>query len=523
MNAYLMYPSRDFDLKVPLPPHQGALIQDLDLETLFQAMSDGDELLLKVSRHAVLLGCTNDAVTILHRQAVLKDVLQNRQVVRRLYALTLQTLEERKRYWFGASRRYLAGNLYSGSELLRMLIDALGLLAGIVRWASRRFESEGFRVLFEQLDRELTDEYLSRVRGILQDLTSDSGTLISAGLGDTNEGIGYAMRKTARDPRSWLKRLIAKGPPSFTYRIPDRDESGHRALSDLRDRAVAPVTQTVAAAVEHLLHFFEMLRNELAFYVACLNLHERLREIEAPESFPTVEPQGECRPIFTNLYDVCLALRLKRPIVSNSASVAQRNVLLVTGANQGGKSTFLRSIGVAQLMLQCGLFVGADAFRASTVPALFTHYKRGEDPSMTHGKFDEELARMSEIADKLVPHAMVLFNESFAATNEREGSRIASQITQALVESHVAVFFVTHLYDFAHTWYQTCRDRTLFLRAERAGDGTRTFKLMQAQPLTTSYGPDLYKRIFESTEARSPAALDDYTAHSSSTRVSQVE
>jgi DNA mismatch repair ATPase MutS len=55
---------------------------------------------------------------------------------------------------------------------------------------------------------------------------------------------------------------------------------------------------------------------------------------------------------------------------------------------------------------------------------LFTHYKREEDTAMESGKFDEELSRMSTIVDELTPDAMVLFNESFAATNEREGSEI---------------------------------------------------------------------------------------------------
>jgi DNA mismatch repair ATPase MutS len=64
----------------------------------------------------------------------------------------------------------------------------------------------------------------------------------------------------------------------------------------------------------------------------------------------------------------------------------------LTGANQGGKSTFLHSIGLAQLMMQSGMFVGAERFEAAPCPALFTHYKREEDATMKSGKLDEELA-----------------------------------------------------------------------------------------------------------------------------------
>ena len=90
----------------------------------------------------------------------------------------------------------------------------------------------------------------------------------------------------------------------------------------------------------------------------------------------------------------------------------------------------------------------------------------------------------------------MLFNESFAATNEREGSEIARQITRALLEKQVKVFFVTHLYEFAHGFYEEGMENAIFLRAERKADGGRTFKLIEGAPLQTSYGEDLYKKIF---------------------------
>jgi DNA mismatch repair ATPase MutS len=196
------------------------------------------------------------------------------------------------------------------------------------------------------------------------------------------------------------------------------------------------------------------------------------------------------------LYDVDLALTMNRRIVGNTASADGRSLVIVTGANQGGKSSFLRSIGLAQIMMQCGLFVGAEAFAAELCPRLFTHYKREEDATMRGGKLDEEIRRMSGIAEAIVPQSLMLFNESFASTNEREGSEIARQVVRALLEKRVKVFYVTHLYSFAHGYYENARDQALFLRAERLPDGTRTFKLIEAEPLETSYGEDLYREIF---------------------------
>ena len=169
---------------------------------------------------------------------------------------------------------------------------------------------------------------------------------------------------------------------------------------------------------------------------------------------------------------------------------------MITGANRGGKSTFLRGIGLAQLMMQCGMFVPAESFRANVCDGLFTHFKREEDASMRSGKLDEELSRMSAIVDNMTPNSIVLLNESFASTNEREGSEIARQIVRALLERGVKVCYVTHLFDLAQGFHRAKMDAALFLRAERLADGRRTFRLVEGEPLPTSYGEDLYRRIF---------------------------
>jgi DNA mismatch repair ATPase MutS len=227
-----------------------------------------------------------------------------------------------------------------------------------------------------------------------------------------------------------------------------------------------------------------------------LNLHEQLAEKREPTTFPVPAGSGERRHSFRGLYDVCLTLTAQQPVVGNDANADGKDLVIITGANQGGKSTFLRSIGLAQLMMQCGMFVPAGSFRCNICDGLFTHFKREEDITMESGKLDEELGRMSDIVDNMKPNALLLFNESFAATNEREGSEIARQITSALLEKRIKMFFVTHLYDFAHRWFDEKIKNILFLRAERRTDGTRTFKLVEAEPLETSYGPDLYEKIF---------------------------
>ncbi len=93
-------------------------------------------------------------------------------------------------------------------------------------------------------------------------------------------------------------------------------------------------------------------------------------------------------------------------------------------------------------------------------------------------------------------HPLDSRDESFLATNEREGSHVSREMLHALIESGIHVVFVTHLYDLAHGMYAAAAPSTVFLRAPREADGRRTFRLEPGEPLPTSFGRDVYERVF---------------------------
>ena len=254
------------------------------------------------------------------------------------------------------------------------------------------------------------------------------------------------------------------------------------------------VTNALAQSAEHLEGFFAMLRRELAFYIGCLNLAESLNALNLPTCIPLLSVIDGTARSWNGLYDVSLALAKKAAVVSNDLETHGKRLYVITGANQGGKTTFLRSMGQAQLMAQCGMPVGASGFSAPIRQSVFSHFKREEDSEIKRGKLDEELARMSEIAGHLEKGSMMLFNESFAATNEREGSEICDQITRALIENAVEVFTVTHFYTYAAGFLDD--KQTQFLQAERVCGGERTFKIVPGKPMPTAFGEDLYMEIF---------------------------
>ncbi len=499
MKVFLLHRDRDFDMQRQLPANEPALTQDLELDVLLGAMARGDRFLFEVARKAILCG-EEDLDTLRYRQAILQDCLKNPAVVRKIYQLTIDSIENKRRQWLGMFGRQPAAILSSAIRLMQMFLTLLRGLRAIADQYGDNFESEGFRRFFAAVKTELADEYLAAVEHHLQELGFRRGMYLSAELGPGNEGDDYVLRRPNANRGSLLTRALSQRSPIYTFYIHPRDEYGARAVADLKERGINLVANALAQSADHVDSFFKMLRIELAFYIGCLNLHARLDEIGHGVAFPTPVAADERRHSFVGLYDVCLALTMNRKVVSNAVLADNKDLVTITGANQGGKSTFLRSIGLAQLMMQCGMYVPADSFCANLCTGLFTHFKRKEDASMKSGKLDEELGRMSVIVDGLTPNAMVLFNESFAATNEREGSEIARQIVSALVERRVKVFFVTHLYALARGFYERGRADVMFLVAERHDDGERTFRMIEGEPTQTSYGQDLYRSVFGSPE-----------------------
>jgi DNA mismatch repair ATPase MutS len=494
MKVFLMHRERDFDPKLKLPPNEAELVKDLELKILFEAMARGDKFILAVAKQAVL-SSLDDPGAILYRQEILKDCLKNAAVVRQIYQIPLQSIQNKQKHWMGVFSQYPGGILSGAVEMLGMFVGLLKGLKQIADQSAGEFKSEGFQRFFAMVQQELDDEYFAAVEEHLRELKFRDGVLVGAELGPGNEGANYVLRKPNRNNDHWSRRVFSRKSPVYSYTIPSRDDHGARALGELRDKGINLVANAVAQSADHIDGFLNMLRLELAFYIGGLNLSEQLSVLGEPIAFPELAPVHARQHTFTGLYDICLAMTIKKGVVGNDVQADGKNLVMITGANQGGKSTFLRSIGQAQLMMQSGLFVPAKSFSANVCSGLFTHYKREEDTSMKSGKFDEELGRMSVIIDQVSPNSLVLFNESFAATNEREGSEIARQIVNALLEKQIKVFFVTHQYELAHGYHKK-PGNVLFLRAERQSDGGRTFRLRKGEPLQTSFGKDLFEKIF---------------------------
>jgi hypothetical protein len=183
MKAFLMYRDRDVDLQRELPPNAAELIQDLELNTLFNAMSLEDKFLFEASQRAVL-SSLHDPEEFVYRQQVLRDCLKHPQIIREMYAVVVEALKTVRTMWRGSSPDSL---LYGSTEALQLFVRTLKQLRRITDEHAGKFRSDGFTSFFATLAEELDDEYFQEIEDHLTRLQFEDGVLISAELG---KGLG---------------------------------------------------------------------------------------------------------------------------------------------------------------------------------------------------------------------------------------------------------------------------------------------------------------------------------------------
>jgi hypothetical protein len=517
MKSRLLYVDRDVEEAVS-DAASADLVTDLDLERIFVAMGGTDRYLVELARTSLATGlATSDEIR--YRQSILGDAMRNPAMVRRMYAVAVDAIEGERRVW-GAAMRNAELVLQRSVTVLKIFLGSFRELRRIQEMYAQDIESPGFRTLFDQIAVELGDEDLEMIEHHLERLGSRT-IAVSARLGPGNRGTDYVLRRPIGAQRGLRERVGLGRPRGRTIDVLLSDQNAMNSLGELRALAVAPAAGAIRESVEHILGFFACLRAELGFYVCAMNLHDALRTAEAPICMPVpIDPRAtgaadggtdpeDGTPRLTlsarRLVDPGLCLASDASVVGNDIDADGRLLLVVTGANHGGKSTFLRSVGIAHLMMQAGLFVTADGFSADVRSRVATHFTRDEDPSVERGKLDEELDRLDGLLDDIDPSSLLLMNESFGSTNERDGAEIARRVISGLADAGVKVVYVTHLHEFAERMYGDAEPRATFLRAERDPNGVRSFRIVPAPPLPTSFGADIYRDVFgEDAATRDP-------------------
>lgn len=519
---------------------------DLGIETLAEYLSP--DPLYTQSILSFLLPLTCDLKIIRYRQEVLEDFLRVPEAAAVFTELQEPLLEiERLGGPTPAEQTPLQKTLYRMGEL-ELYVDCVEKLWTVLSANRAKLRSAGLRQLLEYLsgarDEPAFRTMLAELPKLRQRYDTIAGITIGVNLDDSLHPIGATLLSIRHKPfkeGTFLSKLFGKGSPEDEqglapiHELPLKRVYGTYAsvetfaredpelfplFKDL-DVILKGITKPIAQILTQYLQVntrpLAALGDEVVFYLNGVRLMNRLIAAGLPVCRPDIAAMEARVCEIDDLYNINLALdlmdsqepkSLAKAVVRNDIHFGEQGrIFILTGPNRGGKTVFTRSIGLAQVLFQAGLFVPGTRARISPVEGIFSHFPTEEQPSLDAGRLGEEAGRIHEVFRRITRHSLVLLNESLSTTSPGEGLYLARDVVRAIRMIGARAIFATHLHelgDVAIVNGDTAGDSlaaSLVAGSETvsaADDGEpsvrRTYQIRPGPPQGLSYARDIARK-----------------------------
>jgi hypothetical protein len=465
-------------------PIDPACASDLRLDQVVEAVVRGREEPEYLRR--LLSRPVAELDTIRYRQEVFCDLEDERlqasvsgfaeqmlNVRRHLAALEKMQYTLQRQGWFVD-----AAAIYCGA--LRSLADALG--TGPVRsralisfrvFLSRYLASERFAVL--EADTSARKQSLGeivynvRIRGGRVDVSR------------YHDEVDYSVEVEA------LFERFAQGEVR-DYRLRHRGEPGMNHVSAQILELVARLFKEQFAALEpyceqHRGFFDETVRRferELEFYLSYLKFTAPLRSAGLRLCVPDVSESKQVKAVDT--FDLALANKLVaagRPVVVNEFHLSgPERIIVVSGPNQGGKTTFARTFGQLHHLAALGCPVPGSQASLFSCDRIYTHFEHEEDLADLSGKLESDLVRIDRLLRAASTRSIVVLNELFTSTTVNDARFLGEKVMAKLTELNLLAVFVTFVDELASAGDQVVSMLSTVVPEDPA---QRTFKVVRAR------------------------------------------
>jgi DNA mismatch repair ATPase MutS len=300
---------------------------------------------------------------------------------------------------------------------------------------------------------------------------------------------------------TYLERILTCAETLGVERPKIKKSEARRLSPDILQAAFTLRPETAA----RLKSFYEAYRDlyqdsvtyypvELQFYLVMLDLFDRIREANIPLTFPTVR-EGRGLSV-TEAYDISLFAKNEANIIPNDITFSNAEpFFFLTGANGGGKTTYLRTVGIAATLFACGCPIPCREAEMGELSAIFTHFPRDErfDGS---GRFVEENRRVQKILESMDDRSLVLLNETYSTTNEENAVLMTEKLARELHEKAILGLYITHQHGLTDLGIPY-----LNVLIDRSDANRRTYKIARQKSTGGSYAKDILTRLGLTEEA----------------------
>lgn len=183
----------------------------------------------------------------------------------------------------------------------------------------------------------------------------------------------------------------------------------------------------------------------------------------------------------------------QKSVVTNDITFGKdADFYILTGANNGGKTTFIRAVGICFAMAQAGLYVPAESCVISPADRIYTHFPKEEQTGINASRFTTEIKEFKTISDTVTDRSLLFMNESIQSTTPKECVDIAGEIVRIFAKIGVRGIFATHLLELAEKVDELNQGElrskleSLVVETDEA-TGERKYKVRKGRPSHHSY------------------------------------
>jgi DNA mismatch repair protein MutS len=498
---------RDVDLRKR--PQEPAFFGDLHFDQVLDGLAAGRE---EYDLAPFFYRPLHEVEAVRYRHHVLGDLERNGVL-------------EAVREFAGEMRRmrsYLAlvEKLYYARQKQRWFLEAVAVYCGAVRSLADRLSglelrSTGLIGLRDYLTAYAASEAFTSLRAETGEVKDDLARITYL-VSIKGNRVRVSRYEGEADMSEEVERTFGKfkrgAVSDHRVRFRDYPEMNHvearilDLVAKLYPEAFAKLDAYCARHARYLDETVGRFDREVQFYLAYLEYIEPLKAMDLRFSLPRVSARSK-EEHARQTFDLALAKKLLEDdaqVVCNDFDLTDpERILVVSGPNNGGKTTFARMFGQLHYLASLGLPVPGGDARLFLPDQIFTHFERQEDIETLRGKFEDELYRVHEIFHHATTDSVLIMNESFGSTTLRDALVVGTEVMRQIIELDVLCVFVTFVDELASMSESTVSMMSTVVPEDPA---VRTFKIVRkpadglayAAAIAEKYGltyPTLKRRV----------------------------
>ena len=255
-----------------------------------------------------------------------------------------------------------------------------------------------------------------------------------------------------KDNQKFLTFFQRKNPLGDAVEITALEEEVITIIYEKKPQVFGGLTSFIKEAGDYAEEYILQLADEIAFYLSFLTFERVMKERGL--YFVPAKKSDSKKMVAEDLYDLALACQMSRdgimPIANDTRMEEDENFFVLTGPNQGGKTTFARSLGQLVFFSKLGLPVPAKRAEIPFYARILTHFSVEESVETGKGKLAEELTRLAPMMeDSTQKNDFVVINELFTTAANYDACIMGKRVLDHFVGQGCHGIYVTHLQDLS--------------------------------------------------------------------------